>query len=288
LGDNPNESDLIDLVMDLHTRVSFGAVLATFGVTNDLDVSVALPIISVRMNGTATATINSFTFARGGAHHIFAGDTLQNPVLTTNVPYDQSATGLGDVALRVKYNISRGGAVDFATLLDVRFPTGKKENFLGSGKATYRLWGILSSRMGDMTPHLNVGYTSKPADYQSDAIEFRLGLDNKLSSKLTSAIDVLGQIDLNASEAIHLAPGSVTITDKVPPTAAAPQGGQSVRVVQLSNIPDRDNDNAFAVSVGFRYAPSDPLIFFANLLIPLNDGGLRAQVAPTIGVSMGL
>ncbi len=293
LGQNTNESDLINLVMDLHTRVSIGAVIATYGVTSNFDVSVALPVIGVRINGTATATINSYTFASGGAaHHYFGGDSL-NPVLTTKVPYDQSSTGIGDVALRMKYNLAQGEGLNTAALLDVRLPSGKVSDFLGSGRATYRLWGILSSRMGDMSPHLNAGYTHKVADLQSDAIEFRAGFDNKLSSKVTFAFDILGQIDVNPGKAIHLAPGSVTIIDRIDSVRNSPGSGrvpnvQAIRNVSLSNIPDANNDDAFSIAAGFRYAPSETIMLFADILIPLNTKGLRAPVAPTIGFSASL
>jgi hypothetical protein len=232
------------------------------------------------MSGTANATIESYTFGRGSAHHIFGGDTL-HPVLTTAVPYDQSASGLGDIALRVKYNISRGGSVEVAALGDVRIPTGKASEFSGSGKPTYRLWAILSGRLGDANPHLNIGYALKPASYQSDAVEFRAGVDTKISSSTTLAVDVLGQIDLNQGEAIHLAPGSVTISDLVP-------GGQSTRSIRLSNIPDRNDDNLFSLAAGIRFAPTDILMVFANVLAPLNTAGLRASITPTIGASLRL
>ena len=293
LGQNTNESDLINLVMDLHTRVSIGAIIATYGVTNNLDLSVALPIINVRINGTATATIDSYTFASGGAaHHFFGGDSL-NPVLTTKVPYDQSSTGIGDVALRLKYNLAQGEGMNAAALLDVRLPSGRVADFLGSGRPTYRLWGILSSRMGGLTPHLNLGYTHKVADLQSDAIEFRLGFDSKLSSKFTFAIDVLGQIDVNPSKAIHLAPGSATIIDRIDSVRDNASSGrlsnvQSVRNVNLSNIPDLNNDDAFSLASGFRYSPSEAVMLFADILVPLNTRGLRASIAPTIGFSVSL
>jgi hypothetical protein len=279
LGTSPNEDDVIDLFMDLHAQAGIGAVVATMGVTNDLDVSLALPIVTVHLTGTARAVIGSYTFGRlGHANHFFSGDTL-HPVLTTDVPYNQSATGLGDIAVRLKYSLARGGDMDFATLLDVRLPTGKKENFLGSGKSTIRLWAIMSKRIGDFTPHLNLGYAHKAASYQSDAVEFRAGFDSKLSRAITWAFDLLGQIDVNADEAIKLAPGSVTLYDLVP-------GGQAQNVVQLSNVPDRKNDNAYSASTGFRFAPSDNVMLFANVLIPMNDGGLRAHVAPTVGLSV--
>lgn len=281
LGDNPNEDDVIDLFMDLHAQAGIGAVVATMGVTNDLDVSLAVPIVTVRLNGTARAVINSYTFGRlGHANHLFAGDTLR-PILSTEVPYSQTATGLGDVAVRLKYSLSRGGSIDLATLVDVRLPTGKKEEFLGSGNSTVRLWAILSKRAGDFTPHLNLGYAHKAAPYQSDAVEFRAGFDSKLTTSFTWAVDILGQIDVNPDEAIKLAPGSVNLINLVP-------GGQAISRVSLSNIPDRDNDNAFSASLGFRYAPSDQVMLFGNVLLPMNDGGLRAHVAPTVGLSISL
>jgi hypothetical protein len=58
--------------------------------------------------------------------------------------------------------------------------------------------------------------------------------------------------------------------------------------VSLSNIPDRSNDNLYNVSAGIRYSPSAQVLILANILVPLNDGGLRAPVAPTFGVSVNL
>jgi len=279
LGENPNESDLIDLFLDLHADVGIGVVFATYGITNDLDISVAVPVVSVRLTGTSTAAIESFTFGRlGHANHLFGGDTL-HPVLTTSVPYNETATGLGDIALRLKYCFTRGGAVDLAALADIRFPTGKKEDFLGAGKATFHIWGILSRPFGDVTPHLNLGYARRASELQSDAFEFRAGFDTKLSSSITFALDVLGQIDLDASKAIHLAPGTVTITDRAP-------GATSVRTVHLSNVPDRNNDNIVSLSAGLRFAPSSTVNLFGNVFVPMNEGGLRATVAPTIGINL--
>jgi hypothetical protein len=279
LGENPNESDLIDLALDLHADVGIGVVFATYGLTSEMDVSVAVPIVSVRLTGTSNAVIESYTFGRlGHANHLFGGDTL-HPVLTTAVPYNQSAAGLGDVALRLKYCFARGGAMDIAALADIRFPTGKKEDFLGAGKTAFHIWGILSRPLGDVTPHLNLGYVRNAGDLQSDAFAFRAGFDSKLSSVVTFALDVLGQIDLNASKAIHLAPGTVTIADLAP-------GAASTRTVRLSNIPDRSNDNTVSLSAGLRFAPSSALNVFGNIFVPLNEGGLRATVAPTLGFSL--
>jgi hypothetical protein len=286
LGENVSESDIIRLRMGLRARAWIGVVFATYGVTNAFDVSVAVPVINVSLRGTATADVNSFTFPRlGVALHLFGTDPA-NPVFSTGVPYDQSATGIGDVALRLKYTFLRGGPLDFAALVDLRFPTGKAANFLGSGKGSVRAYAIASKRLGSVTPHLNVGYAYRAADLQSDQIEFRAGFDSKLSETVTVAADLLGALDLNSSEAIMLAPGSVRIVDRI--STGGVVTGQATRIVPLSNIPDRTNDNTLGAALGFRFAPTEQVNMFANILLPMNDGGLRAQVAPTIGFMVSL
>jgi hypothetical protein len=39
-------------------------------------------------------------------------------------------------------------------------------------------------------------------------------------------------------------------------------------------------------SIGIKYTPRDNVILMANLLVPLNDGGLRSDVIPTLGLEM--
>ena len=285
LGLNPNESDVITITTDLHARAQIGAISATVGVTKDLDVGVALPLISITLSGTAKAVISSYSFAVVGyANHYFAGDSL-HPVLQTAYPYNRTATGIGDLAFRAKYSIARGGSFDAAALLDFRLPTGKTEDFLGTGKVTASVWGILSKRMGDVTPHINLGYTRNPADFQSDALQFRAGFDSKFSSHLTFALDLLGHIDLNTSKAVHLAPGTTTIYDHPGKFPTADSTGVAVRQVANSNIPDSDSDNIYSAAIGFRYSPAERFVIVFNMLVPLNNKGLRAALAPTLGFS---
>jgi hypothetical protein len=281
LGDSPNESDTIDLFLNLDANANIFAIFATLGVTNNLDIGVAVPLVNVSLTGNARAVINSFTFAKdSSANHNFGPDG-SNPELQTNVPYDESATGLGDIAIRLKYSFVRGTGLDLAALVDIRLPTGDEDDFLGTGKANIRWSGIVSKKIGDFTPHLNIGYERRSADLDSDEFEFTAGFDQKVYPGITFAFDIFGEIDLNDDEAIRLFPGTTTIIDRV-------STGQSVRKVDLSNIPERDNDNAFNASFGFRVAPSERVIFLGNILVPLNEGGLRSSVASTIGLAISL
>lgn len=284
-GFNPTENDVIDVVMGMNLHASIFALYATYGVTGDLDVGVAIPFINVNLNGTADATINSYTYARlQEAFHYFGGDSL-NPVLETKVPYDASATGLGDIAVRLKYSFARGKGLDVAALADVRLPTGKEENFLGTGKTDFRVLGIVSKKFSDFIPHLNLGYEKRSANFQSDRIDFRAGFDEKVLSGLTFSLDVLGTVDLNSDKAIKLFPGTRTVVDQVIDPNTGNVLGRSPRQIDLSNVPERNDDNMYSLSAGFKYAPSEKVVVLANVLVPLNNGGLRASVAPTVGVS---
>jgi len=212
---------------------------------------------------------------------LFSRFLKNHPQFETSFRYDESGTGLGDIAVKLKYSFLRGTDVDLAALLDVRIPTGDEDDFLGTGKTSVRFSGIISKKIGDFTPHLNIGYDRRAADLDSDEFEFVAGFDHKIASGLSFAFDILGEFDLNDDEVIKLFPGTKTISDRVPM-------GQSERQVDRSNIPERDDDNSISVSFGFRYAPSEHVILLGNILVPLNEGGLRSTVAATYGVSVSL
>lgn len=279
-AEGSTEADVIDVTMGMNLTAEIFALYGAWGITRNLDVGVAVPFIRIHMSGTANASINSFTYANTGrASHFFAG-TADNPILETQVPYDQSATGIGDVVLRLKYCFLRGSALDVGALADVRFPTGKKEDFLGSGKMDAMFALLISKKLGDFTPHVNLGYEVRQADFQSDRVVIRGGFDQRILSGLTFAADFLGSMDVNSSEAIKLYPGMVTILE------TGNNNGQVMRSVRLSNIPDSENDNLYNLSAGIKYSPWQSFLILANIIVPLNQAGLRAAVAPTLGLSL--
>ena len=279
-ADAATESDVIDVTMGMNLTAEIFAFYAAWGVTKNLDVGVAIPLISIHMSGTANATINSYTYAANGSASHFFGGTATSPVLETSVPYDERATGIGDVVARLKYCILRGSTLDLGALVNVGFPTGKEEDFLGSGKMDALFALLASKKIGDFSPHLNLGYEWRKADFQSDRVVIRGGFDHRVLQGLTFAADFLGTVDVNKSEAIKLYPGTVSIVE------AGQNGGQVVRTIPLSNIPDSDNDNLYNLSVGFKYSPSQEFLVLLNFLVPLNQAGLRASVAPTVGMSL--
>jgi len=281
LGDDPFELDVIDLNLNLDVNANIYAFFATFGVTNNLDIGVAVPLVNVSLQGTAQAIVRG---PASGTAHTFVGGTQANPNVVDRVSYDDNASGVGDVAVRLKYSFVRGVDLNLGALLDVRLPTGNEEDFLGTGETSTKLSLIASRKIAQFTPHLNLGYDRRSAKLDSDELEFTAGLDQKLAEGFTLAVDILGEIDVNSDEAIKFFPQeTVTLADKL--SAGSPNITIN-RLEDLTSIPQRDNDNMLSASLGFRIAPSEKVLLLGNILIPMNDGGLRSSVAPTLGLTV--
>ena len=293
LGENPNESDILNIILGTNIDASIFAFYLTAGITNNLDISLAIPLINLTIKGEIEAIMNSFTWAAlGNANHHFGeeGSGALNPVLEYTNNYNENAAGLGDLAVRLKYGVINNGDLNAALLVDGRIPTGDETNFLGTGEGNVRFLGIISSKQGNFSPHLNLGYDLRLADLDSDEIEFALGFDQKIASGLSFAIDFLGEIDIDDSEKIFLLPGTEVIEDKIyedfPDDLTVL--GTHRREVERSNVSEDIEDHIFNLAAGFRYAPSEQVQLLGNLLVPLNKGGLRPDFATTIGIAVTL
>jgi len=99
-------------------------------------------------------------------------------------------------------------------------------------------------------------------------------------SGVNLALELTGDYDLNAGETIKLFPGSVKIVDKLPTNAT------HERVLDLSNIPERNRDNTLNASLGVRAAASERFLLLGNVVLPLDDGGLRSTFMSTLGLTM--
>lgn len=281
LGDNPNESDVVDITLGLNAEANIFALYARYGVTSNFDVSLAIPFVDVSMEGKARATVESFTFALGAANHFFEGDSL-NPALQKDVSYKESAAGIGNIALQLKYRLPLDASLGVGALIDVRVPTGDEGDFLGTGSASVRGLLLLSRSFGTFNPHLNIGYDYRNAAFDSDELEVTLGFDQKLTEGLTFALDFLGEFDLQKSEAVKLLPGAVVIVDQVPPERRS----RTTRIIKRSNIPDQNHDHTINAALGLRIAPTDNFQILGNLIVPLQNDGLRSDIATTLGLAL--
>jgi hypothetical protein len=137
--DEAEPFDIEELTLRLETRTLTG--FANVGITNHLDVGVALPFVSVSLSGSRENTYRGQSQIQARA--------------------DADATGVGDIAVRAKYRFVDGpSATGIAALFEVRLPSGDAENLLGSGETSARAVGIASFEVGRMVGiDLNAGAT---------------------------------------------------------------------------------------------------------------------------------
>jgi hypothetical protein len=252
------------LSMDLDVRVT--SMYFTYGVGDRFDFGVVVPIVQSEFRGQSDAQIRPF----GGdsAFHYFAG-TPSNPVLTAHRESFGSAAGLGDVALRFKLNLRNAPEGGFAVLVDGRFPTGSKEDLLGSGKFSGRALMIFNSKIADFSPHLNAGYLYHADRTQNDAILGTVGFDQRLADAFTLAADLVTELQVGDSK-LPL-PGIVTYDFPFR------------RTLNPTNIPQM-RDDIVNGSFGFKIAPARKTTIVLNTLFPLNRGGLRPNLVYTAGI----
>lgn len=77
---------------------------------------------------------------------------------TLNGLSDSSGDGVGDISLDLKWRFYEKSGWGFALKPGVTFPTGDSETGIGTGRATYHLYGIVTKDMDPWDFHLNLGY----------------------------------------------------------------------------------------------------------------------------------
>jgi Putative MetA-pathway of phenol degradation len=266
LGVPTLENETIGLVLDLDVRLTVTSFLLTYGVTDQVDFGVVLPVVSTTLRGTSTAQINPFTLPP--AVHFFGG-TPDAPILTAARSIDGSATGLGDVAARLKVNLRRGEPLSVAVLADVRFPTGSDDDLLGSGSFAARGLAIASARFGNFSPHANLGYAYRGGDFETDAVLATFGFDQLMAPWATLAADLVSELQV----------GTSPLTIPGPVVLESPYR----RTISPSIIPDRRDDLVNA-SLGVKLTMAAGITVIVNGAWPLNRGGLRPDVLWTLGL----
>jgi hypothetical protein len=264
LGDPTFENDIIQLRMSMYVDLLVTSFFVTYGLLDKVDISVAAPLVHTSFEGRSTAQIVPFG---PPAFHFFGG-TAADPILRASTATFGSATGIGDVAGRVKINLANANSFAFSVLGDARFATGDEKQLLGAGSSSFRALAIMSGQYGAFGPHLNLGYLWRGGNLANNAFLANAGFDQALNDWATIAADVLTEWEVGKRK-LNL-PGPVTIT--IPYT----------RVVDPTEIPNK-RDNKANASLGFKFLTGGPTIV-TNALIPLLRGGLQPNVVWTTGV----
>jgi hypothetical protein len=329
--------DLIKTVNSIDLKVNQYTSYITFGLTNRIDVSIVIPVESVRMALTSQDSIvlgssGFFVPAVGSPDQV---NPNQNKTNTNGPPYffhlfkdcpntspssgaagldpsclnhtfpdptftgsgsgpKNSASGIGDVVARVKWNAWSAERMRVAVGLDVRFPSGDALNYLGSGSYGVKPFAVFSYR-ARVSPHVLVGYewnshsilagdlTKGSKGYVPSDFIYSAGADAAVTKWLTGSFDIIGQRFFRG--------GTVSVTSQqfLAPCTGTCDAAPTPNTVAYDNLSANSNASYSITnaSMGIKVRPFGKvsrLVLTANVLVRLDDGGLHSKAAPLAGI----
>lgn len=201
--------------IDLKTQTF--ALFANYGVTDVIDVGIAIPIIKIEMDATIEQHIHDVSTSNDLfiSHTFDPGcDVFVDPNSCTirdnfaSEELSDSASGIGDLVLRTKVKVKSGVNGDVAVGVDLRLPTGDDEELLGLGTTQTKISVILSGPPTKFSPHGNMGYTWSTGDSPvlgdiSNELNYTVGFDAALGQRVSINADLIGRT-IFAIDRLHL------------------------------------------------------------------------------------
>jgi len=269
--------DVITTVNSIDSKVSRSAAFITYGVTNDLDVSIAVPYITTDIVVTSDATVRRIGTTTPEIHFFRAvDDSIGDRRIYTAFGH---ASGIGDITIRMKQAIKKSPKNGIALGIDLRLPTGDENNLLGTGAPAVQPFAAWSATYGTFAPHINLGYqwngsSTLAGDIEAgvsedlpDVAVYALGAVVAIHPRVTLALDVLGRYIIDSPR--------VRLEDFVA------LDGHSV----YPNIAfDTGSINELSSAVGLKINVAGRLLLNTNLLMRLNSEGLRDKISPLVGI----
>jgi hypothetical protein len=237
---SPFDVDRLILNMD----ASIVTLAGTVGITDELEVAVAVPIVSLHVDGSRVNAYRGRTFTQADAR--------------------AESVGFADLTIRSKYRFAGDGGSGIAAALDLRLPTGREQDLLGAGAPALKLSGIGSIERGAVSAHGNAGIS---VGGLARELSYNGALAVAASPRVTLVGELLGRwID---------SPGGIVSVAGPHPSIA---GVQTIRL-----IPGTDSLRTVVLVPGFRWNLTDTWVMAGSVTVPLAHAGLTAAFAPFIG-----
>ena len=271
------EGDVIQANLFLDIKAYTASMFANYGVTDRLDVGIALPYLRIEMDARIHERIQKLsTGDEPFVFHIFQNGTDDNDIVAS-----AKAEGFGDLVLRAKYRLRKsteGGGL--AAGLDLRLPTADETELLGSGATQAKLYLIASGSGKRLSPHVNIGYTfskggSAVTGPLPDEINYTAGFDAALHRRITFTADIIGRT-LRDFDRIVKVEREWEFTHG--------NGGPIETTTILDYQLQRDNLNILLGSVGLKINPFGRLLISGNVLLSQGKRGLQDYVTPVASI----
>jgi hypothetical protein len=303
------EGDLVKMSLSLQVKTDMFAPFVSYGLNNRWDVGLVVPVVRMQLSPSITSTIDRISTGSNVLIHSWDGNGQTAKVDSLS----GTATGLGDVVLRTKFRFIDAAQGGVAAGIDVRLPTGDKENLLGTGAVQTKLLLIASGEFSRVAPHVNVGYTYSRGDLSSSLTTLPSSsapTNPATQAQINSANAFLGTVDLRLPNEVNYVAGLdvaahslVTISADMigrtvlnsPRYAIVSQSFQYRTANSVGPLLSTNRDtfditgtgrlNLLLGVVGAKInIPGTSLLLTGSLLFPLTDAGLRPNVTPVVGL----
>ena len=205
--DEPTPFDVETLTLRINT--STVTAFANYGVTDRFDLGAAVPIVSMQLSGERVNT--------------YRGQTTPQAAATA------TTTGVADMAITARAHLIGSRASGLTAGAELRLPTGREEDLLGTGEAAIRLLAIGSLEGTRASAHFNswllVGRYFARSNLQRSRHRGRIRRFTLVGEFLGRWIEDLGEI--GQVKAPH--PGSIGVdTIRLLPIATGTTTGMAV------------------------------------------------------------
>ena len=275
-------SDVVATANTVEATVAQFTGALTYGLSDRVDLSLAVPVVRTRLSLLSNATIHRIgTGSNLGVHYFRDEDAIGGYGSTRQFYAEGSAGGVGDLVARVKTTVMREGARSLAAGVDVRLPTGDEQNLLGAGAIGIRPFAAFSGSIGMLAPHVNVAYqwngdsviagNTRQGEKGNlpDQFSCAIGADMLVAPRLSVVLDLFGQRVLS----------SPRLTPRIS-TRSGPAGSVTLRDIQFVTESYWTSAGGFGMKAN---VASRMLVTF-NLRFALSDGGLTDRLSPLLGV----
>lgn len=245
--DEAEPFDVDQLALKLDADVA--TLYANVGLGSRVDISAAAPVVWLRMEGTRVNTYRGQQFTQASA--------------------TARAIGLADVLLRGKVTVFEDGGASLAGGVDLRLPTGREQDLLGTGTTSMRVSAIGSLEGSRASAHASVGFAFGGL---ADELTYTAALTSAASSRVTLSVEALGRwADL---------PGDIVRVSQPHPTL----GG--VNTIRL--LPGSSRLQTLTVAPGLKWNVADTWVLVANVGLPMLKDGLRTPFLPFVGLEYSI
>jgi hypothetical protein len=248
----------------LDLTVNQFAMYLTVGLADRVDFSVAVPVLDVHER-----------FTSSGVEYLLSSATVQ---AFQDIVKSGHASGIGDTVLAIKGTVWKPFRGGLAVGSELRLPSGDETNFLGSGAVGIKPFVSLTYGKR-VSPHFNLSYefNGKTAlitdalgnkDDLADRLSYSAGADWGAKTWLTIAGDLLFQRVLDARR-VRVVNQTITNPKITFPTIE----------------PFSASYNRSDLSIGAKVKPLGNLVLTGNVVVRLDQEGLRSRYVPLLGVS---